>query len=282
MDRRIRMGDVAARNRRSRVRSGKVSALRRRSRTRWRGSPGTIRRSMPSPPSPPSARAPGRARSMPPSRRQETAARRRAVRGEEPVRRRRVCRRVAGSKINRDVTPPPREAPLIERLEAAGAVLVGALNMGEYAYDFTGENVHDGPSRNPHDTDADDRRLVGRLGRRGRRRHGAARARLRHQWLDPGAVVAVRNFRAEADLWAADAARASFPFVASLDHLGPFARSTRDLALAYDAMQGPTPTTRPAPIAPVEPVAPLLDAGSMVCVSRSPAAISARALRRRR
>ena len=23
--------------------------------------------------------------------------------------------------------------------------------MGEYAYDFTGENVHDGPSRNPHD-----------------------------------------------------------------------------------------------------------------------------------
>jgi hypothetical protein len=23
--------------------------------------------------------------------------------------------------------------------------------MGEYAYDFTGENIHDGPSRNPHD-----------------------------------------------------------------------------------------------------------------------------------
>ena len=37
------------------------------------------------------------------------------------------------------------------RLEAAGAILVGALNMGEYAYDFTGENSHDGPSRNPHD-----------------------------------------------------------------------------------------------------------------------------------
>ena len=30
----------------------------------------------------------------------------------------------------------------------------------------------------------------------------------------------------------------SFPFVSSLDHLGPFARSTRDLALAYDTMQG--------------------------------------------
>ena len=57
----------------------------------------------------------------------------------------------AGSKINRDLKPSPRDATLIERMEAAGAVLVGALNMGEYAYDFTGENVHDGPSRNPHD-----------------------------------------------------------------------------------------------------------------------------------
>ena len=58
---------------------------------------------------------------------------------------------IAGSKINRDATPAIRDATLIERLEAAGAILVGALNMGEYAYDFTGENVHDGPSRNPHD-----------------------------------------------------------------------------------------------------------------------------------
>ncbi len=57
----------------------------------------------------------------------------------------------AGSKINRDLKASPRDATLIERMEAAGAVLVGALNMGEYAYDFTGENVHDGPSRNPHD-----------------------------------------------------------------------------------------------------------------------------------
>ncbi len=78
------------------------------------------------------------------------AARRRAVRGEEPVRRKGLATR-AGSKINRDLAPSPRDATLIERMEAAGAVLVGALNMGEYAYDFTGENVHDGPSRNPHD-----------------------------------------------------------------------------------------------------------------------------------
>ena len=51
---------------------------------------------------------------------------------------------LAGSKINRDMPPATRDATLIERLEAAGAMLVGALNMGEYAYDFTGENIHDG------------------------------------------------------------------------------------------------------------------------------------------
>src|SRR5262249_40220611 len=59
---------------------------------------------------------------------------------------------LAGSKINRDHPSVTRDATLVERLEAAGGILVGALNMGEYAYDFTGENVHDGPSRNPHGT----------------------------------------------------------------------------------------------------------------------------------
>src|SRR5271167_3815056 len=39
----------------------------------------------------------------------------------------------AGSKINLDLPPAQRDSPLIARLEAAGAVLVGALNMGEYA-----------------------------------------------------------------------------------------------------------------------------------------------------
>ena len=59
---------------------------------------------------------------------------------------------LAGSKINREHPPAAADATLVARLEAAGAILVGALNMGEYAYDFTGENSHDGPSRNPHDT----------------------------------------------------------------------------------------------------------------------------------
>ncbi|HEY1942912.1 MAG TPA: amidase family protein, partial [Roseiarcus sp.] len=43
----------------------------------------------------------------------------------------------AGSKINRERAPATRDASLVRRLESAGAILVGALNMGEYAYDFT-------------------------------------------------------------------------------------------------------------------------------------------------
>ncbi len=58
---------------------------------------------------------------------------------------------VAGSRINRDHPPAKADATLVTRLERAGAILIGALNMGEYPYDFTGENAHDGAARNPHD-----------------------------------------------------------------------------------------------------------------------------------
>src|SRR3954451_6209914 len=144
----------------------------------------------------------------------------------------------AGSKINRDLAAAPRDATLIERLEAAGAVLVGALNMGEYAYDFTGENVHDGPSRNPHDPS---RMTGGSSGGSGSAVGGA---------LVPIALGSDTNgsirvpssfcgiFGLKPTYGRLSRAR-SFPFVASLDHLGPFARSVTDLALAYDAMQGP-------------------------------------------
>jgi aspartyl-tRNA(Asn)/glutamyl-tRNA(Gln) amidotransferase subunit A len=53
----------------------------------------------------------------------------------------------------------------------------------------------------------------------------------------------------------------SFPFVASLDHLGPLARSARDLALAYDAMQGPDPEDPVCTRRQPEPVLPSLDSG---------------------
>ena len=54
----------------------------------------------------------------------------------------------------------------------------------------------------------------------------------------------------------------TFPFVSSFDHLGPFARSTKDLALAYDAMQGTDPDDPACADRPVAPVTPLLTRGA--------------------
>src|SRR5215472_765156 len=162
----------------------------------------------------------------------------------------------AGSKINRDDAPAKRDSPLIEKLEAAGAVLVGALNMGEYAYDFTGENVHDGPSRNPYDPS---RMTGGSSGGSG----GAVAGGLVPLALgsDTNGSIRVPSslcgiFGLKPTYGRLSRAR-TFPFVASLDHLGPMARSVPDLALAYDAMQGPDAddaacTTRlPEPVTPV-------------------------------
>jgi AtzE family amidohydrolase len=164
----------------------------------------------------------------------------------------------AGSKINRDLAPSPRDATLIERMEAQGAVMVGALNMGEYAYDFTGENIHDGPSRNPHDPT---RMSGGSSGGSGSAVGGG---------LVPIALGSDTNgsirvpcsfcgiFGLKPTYGRLSRAR-SFPFVASFDHLGPFARSTADLALAYDAMQGPDADDAACTMRPVEPVTPLLN-----------------------
>ena len=163
----------------------------------------------------------------------------------------------AGSKINRDLAPAPRDATLIERMEAAGAVLVGALNMGEYAYDFTGENVHDGPSRNPHDVT---RMSGGSSGGSG----GAVGGALVPLALgsDTNGSIRVPSsfcgiFGLKPTYGRLSRAR-SFPFVASFDHLGPFARNVGDLALAYDAMQGPDPDDAACAARPAEPVTPLL------------------------
>ena len=82
----------------------------------------------------------------------------------------------AGSKINLDGPKAARDGALVRKLEAAGAILVGGLNMGEYAYDFTGENAHYGPSRNPHDPT----RMTG--GSSGGSGAAVARARCRWRW----------------------------------------------------------------------------------------------------
>jgi aspartyl-tRNA(Asn)/glutamyl-tRNA(Gln) amidotransferase subunit A len=168
---------------------------------------------------------------------------------------------LAGSKINRDAPPAGHDATLVARLEAAGAVLIGALNMGEYAYDFTGENLHDGPARNPHD--------LAHMAGGSSSGSGAAVG----GGLVPLALGSDTNgsIRVPSSLCGVFGLKPTygrlsragvFPFATSLDHVGPLARSARDLALSYDAMQGYDPADPICADRAIEPVAALLQRGA--------------------
>ncbi|MGF7210921.1 aspartyl-tRNA(Asn)/glutamyl-tRNA(Gln) amidotransferase subunit A [Skermanella aerolata] len=151
---------------------------------------------------------------------------------------------LAGSKINADHPPAPSDAVLIRRLTQAGAVLVGALNMGEYAYDFTGENCHYGPSRNPHDPS---RMSGGSSGGSGT----AAAAGFVPLTLGSDTNGSIRVPSSFCGLFGLKptfgrlSREGTFPFCYSLDHLGPLARSAADLAAAYDAMLDPAGKDEP-------------------------------------
>ena len=64
-------------------------------------------------------------------------------------------RTLAGSKALEDSPPAELDAPIVARLRAAGAVLVGRTNMTEFAFSGVGINPHYGTPGNPYD-----RRLI--------------------------------------------------------------------------------------------------------------------------
>jgi aspartyl-tRNA(Asn)/glutamyl-tRNA(Gln) amidotransferase subunit A len=144
---------------------------------------------------------------------------------------------LAGGIVNAPNAPAATDAVAIARLRAAGAVLVGALNMDEHAYGFTTENTHYGATRNPHDIS----RVAG--GSSG----GSAAAVA--AGLVPFTLGSDTNgsVRVPASLcgvfgikptYGRLPRRGVFPFAHSLDHVGAFAGTTADLALLYDVLQG--------------------------------------------
>jgi AtzE family amidohydrolase len=144
----------------------------------------------------------------------------------------------AGARVMRERPPATRDADLVAAMAAAGAVCVGALNMGEFAYDFTGENAHDGACRNPHDP----ARMAGGSSSGcgaataaglapislGTDTNGSIRV--------PSALCGVFGLR---PTYGRLSRGGAYPFVDSLDVVGPFARTTADLIAAYAALQTP-------------------------------------------
>jgi AtzE family amidohydrolase len=139
-------------------------------------------------------------------------------------------------------------------------VLVGALNMDEYAYGFTTENTHYGPTRNPHDPS----RVAG--GSSG----GSAAAVA--GGLVPLTLGSDTNgsIRVPAALCGVFGLKPTYGrvsragvalFAAAFDHVGPFARSVADLAAAFDAIQGPDPADPVCADRPADPCAPHVGRG---------------------
>ncbi len=60
-------------------------------------------------------------------------------------------RTLAGSRALDDAPPAARDAPVVARLRAAGAVLIGRTNMTEFAFSGVGINPHYGTPGNPYD-----------------------------------------------------------------------------------------------------------------------------------
>ncbi len=153
-----------------------------------------------------------------------------------------------GSSFRREV--PERSATVVERLEAAGAVIVSRTGLHEFAYGFSSENDWFGPVRNPLDASLSPGGSSG----------GSAAA------VGGGQVpVAIGtdtggSVRVPAALCGVFGLKVThgripltgvFPLAPSLDTVGPIAGSVPDLALAYSVLAGHDPAdpwSRPEPV----------------------------------
>jgi aspartyl-tRNA(Asn)/glutamyl-tRNA(Gln) amidotransferase subunit A len=146
----------------------------------------------------------------------------------------------AGSKIGRTAPPATADAPHITRLCQAGAMLLGALNMDEFAYGFVTENAHDGPTRNPHDF----ARIAGGSSGGSAAAVAAGFAPITLGSDTNGSIrlpAGLTGIFGLKPTYGRITRAGTFPFVDSFDHLGPFTRTAADLALVYALLQDEDP-----------------------------------------
>jgi AtzE family amidohydrolase len=167
---------------------------------------------------------------------------------------------IAGSKIYKTRPPAERDATAVERLRAAGAVLVGALNMDEYAYGFTTENTHYGPTRNPHDPE----RVAGGSSGGSAAAVAAGMTPLTLGTDTNGSIRVPAAFCGVFGLkptYGRISRAGSILFSESFDHVGPFARSVQDLAVSFDVLNGPDPLDPVCSERPTDSTRPQLPKG---------------------
>jgi len=148
----------------------------------------------------------------------------------------RGIRTTAGSKILSDFVPD-QDATVVERLRAAGTVLLGKLNMHEFAAGGTNENPHYGAAHNPWEL----QRIPG--GSSG----GSAAALAMGMCLGATGSDTAGSIRIPSHYCATSGIKPTYgrvsaygvvPLSWSLDHCGPMTRSARDAALMLQAMAG--------------------------------------------
>lgn len=161
----------------------------------------------------------------------------------------RGVRTTAGSPIYRDFVPA-YNAFTVSRLESAGAVMLGKLNMHELAYGITSANPHFGAVRNPWNSKHSPGGSSGGSG-------AAVAAGLVYAALgtDTGGSIRIpASFCGTIGLkptYGRVSRRGVIPLSWSLDHVGPLTRSVRDAALLLGAIAGYDPSDSPASRFPV-------------------------------
>jgi aspartyl-tRNA(Asn)/glutamyl-tRNA(Gln) amidotransferase subunit A len=148
----------------------------------------------------------------------------------------RGVRTTAGSKIFENRVPDFNSA-VVERLEAAGAVIVGKLNMHELAYGISSANPHYGAVRNPWDLERSPGGSSGGSGAAVAAQivYGAMGSDTGGSIRIPAAYCGTVGLK---PTYGRVSRYGAMPLGYSLDHMGPLTRSVRDAAIFLNALAG--------------------------------------------